>query len=338
MPRNNEEVTCPNCEETYEIDDMVDIGGDYWCGEDCYETFTSHNSEDNDEGLILPWAFKKRPIFMHENGDFRSAYRSVTKYNGDKIGPELYIGVELETECVSGDRMNGARFVKANTVIKGTETVYLKADGSLDHGFEIVSHPGTMEFFMQDFNWKAISGLKSRGFHAWNASSCGLHLHLSRNAFINDSHLMKFIYFIYKNRIPLVQFAGRESTRYARFDMNMFLNARYDHYEEKTIKGNTLTQMAKGHVMNSERFMAVNLQNTKTIELRFFRPSLNTDTVLAAIQFAQALFEYTKDVNIKEAVSGGLMFDSFNKWTIERSKFHILNQRISERVKERELI
>jgi hypothetical protein len=135
-----------------------------------------------------------------------------------------------------------------------------------------------------------------------------------------------------------VQFAGRESTRYARFDMNMFLNARYDHYEEKTIKGNTLTQMAKGHVMNSERFMAVNLQNTKTIELRFFRPSLNTDTVLAAIQFAQALFEYTKDVNIKEAVSGGLMFDSFNKWTIERSKFHILNQRISERVKERELV
>jgi hypothetical protein len=246
--------------------------------------------------------------------------------------------VELETECVSGDRMNGARFVKANTVINGTETVYLKSDGSLDHGFEIVSHPGTMEFFMQDFNWKAISGLKSRGFHAWNASTCGLHLHLSRNAFINDSHLMKFIYFIYKNRIPLVQFAGRESTRYARFDMNMFLNARYDHYEEKTIKGNTLTQMAKGHVMNSERFMAVNLQNTKTIELRFFRPSLNTDTVLAAIQFAQALFEYTKDVNIKEAVSGGLMFDSFNKWTVERSKFHILNQRISERVKERELV
>jgi hypothetical protein len=60
--------------------------------------------------------------------------------------------------------------------------------------------------------------------------------------------------------------------------------------------------------------------------------------VLAAIQFAQALFEYTKDVSIKEAVSGGLMFDSFNKWTIERSKFHILNQRISERVKERELV
>lgn len=334
MPRA-EHATCPACEETYDLEDMEDIDGSYWCGEDCYTNYQS--DRDDDESLILPYSMKKRPIFLHENGDFRSMYKAVTKYNGDKITPELYIGVELETESVNGDRMDGARFVKANTVINGTETVYLKADGSLDHGFEIVTHPGTMEFFMQDFNWKAVSGLKSRGFHAWNASTCGLHLHLSRNAFISDAHMMKFIYFIYKNRVPLVQFAGRES-RYARFDMNMFLNAQYDWGTEQTVKGNTLAQMAKGYVSNSERYMAVNLQNAKTIELRFFRPSLNTDTVLAAIQFAQALFEYSKDVSAKEAVSGGLKFEQFNAWTVERSKFHILNERISDRVKQKETV
>ena len=84
--------------------------------------------------------------------------------------------------------------------------------------------------------------------------------------------------------------------------------------------------------------MAVNLQNAKTIELRFFRPSLNTDTVIAAIQFAQALFEYTKDVTTKQAVSGGLMFNEFSKWTVERSKFHVLNERISDRVKQKEAV
>ena len=335
MPRA-EHATCPSCDDTYEIDEMEDIDGSYWCSEDCYTNY--QESMERDEGIILPWSTKKRPIFLHENGDFRSMYRTVDKYSSKAPTPELYIGMELEAECVNGDKINGAKFVKAHTVINDIETVYLKSDGSLDNGFEIVSHPGTLEFFMQDFNWKAISGLKTRGFHAWNAETCGLHLHLSRNAFISDAHLMKFIYFIYKNRVPLVQFAGRESTRYARFDMNTFLNAHYDWGSETVIKGNTLTQMAKGHVMNSERFMAVNLQNAKTIELRFFRPSLNTDTVIAAIQFAQALFEYTKDVTTKQAVSGGLMFNEFSKWTVERSKFHVLNERISDRVKQKEAV
>lgn len=242
MPRA-EHATCPNCDETYEIEDMCDIDGSYWCSEDCYDNH--QRTSDEDDEIILPWSLKKRPIFLHENGDFRSMYRTVDKYSSKAPTPELYIGMELETECVNGDKLNGARFVKANTVINDIETVYLKSDGSLDYGFEIVSHPGTLEFFMQDFNWKAISGLKSRGFHAWNASTCGLHLHLSRNAFISDAHLMKFIYFIYKNRVPLVQFAGRESSRYARFDMNTFLNAHYDWGSETVIKGNTLTQMAR---------------------------------------------------------------------------------------------
>lgn len=335
MPSNHDEeehLTCPQCDYTYPVSEMEEIAGSFWCNEDCYTEYMENH--DDSDSLILPYSTKKRAVFMHPNGDFRSMYRSVTKYNGDKTTPELYIGIELETECINGNKFDGARFVKANTLINGVETVYLKSDASLDDGFEIVSHPGTFDFFMDDFHWSAISGLKSRGFNAWNSPTCGLHLHLSRNAFINDAHLMKFIYFIYKNRVPLVQFAGRESSRYARFDMNMFLNGYYDWSEEKSIKGSTLIQMAKGHHRNSERMMAVNLQNTKTIELRFFRPSLNTDTVKAAIQFAQALFEYTIDVNAKQAINGGLMFDSFKSWTFEKSKFQILNQRISERVKQ----
>jgi hypothetical protein len=323
---------CPECGDTTHTSESFEEDGLHFCSESCYENYVPEGT------LIHPYTSKFRLVYMHKGKEFGSNYRMVNSYADAKtnaLTPELYMGAELETECVNGDLMNGARYVTTNSRIGDVDTLHLKSDASISYGFEIVTQPGTLEFFMEDFNWQAISGLANLGFHSWKASSCGLHIHLSRNSFVNDAHLMKFIYFIFKNRESLVQFAGRESRRFAAFDINQFLNGYSDWDSNEITKGNTLLEMAKGYVNNRERYLAVNLQNSKTIELRFFRPSLNPITVQAALQFCQASFEYTKDVTAQQAVQGGLMFNSFNSWlvSVNSPRFSILRQRIVDKVK-----
>ena len=322
-----------NCEDSvHESDSYESDDGYHFCSNSCLDDY-----EPGEGRLIHGYSDRFRLVFMHRGNEFGSAYRLVDTYSTSKtntLTPELYIGAEIETECVNGDLNTGARHVLNASRIGDVDTVHLKSDASLNYGFEIVTQPGTLDFFMNDFNWEAISGLKTMGFHSWKAHSCGLHLHLSRNSFVNEAHLMKFIYFIFKNREPLVKFAGRESHQFAAFDINQFLNSYNDWDSPDMVKGTTLLQMAKGYVHNNRRYLAVNLQNSATIELRFFRPSLNPVTVQAAMQFAQASFEYTKDVETRQAVQGGLLFPAFSSWltAINSPRFEILRHRIAEKV------
>ena len=75
---------------------------------------------------------------------------SVTFFGNDK----LYMGVELEVDEGGKDNEN-ARILKeiANSC---DEHIYIKADGSLDDGFEIVSHPMTLKFHQEEMDWESV--------------------------------------------------------------------------------------------------------------------------------------------------------------------------------------
>jgi hypothetical protein len=90
---------------------------------------------------------------------------------------------------------------------------------------------------------------------------------------------------------------------------------------------------AKGENANDDRYVAVNLQNRHTIELRFFRPSLNPNTVLSAMQFCEALFTYTDtQCSTKQTMSGGaLAFRSFASWVKTQERYTTLSERIAVR-------
>jgi hypothetical protein len=214
--------------------------------------------------------------------------------------------------------------------------VYLKEDGSINHGFEIVSHPMTLDYAMTHMKWKGISDLIKKGCKSWDAHNCGLHIHMSRNAFSDEKHLFKFFKFLYDNNREMKAFAGRDVS-YAKWDKSAFLNAWRD-YDEAT--GSYVTQYsgsfmknAKGENANDDRYVAVNLQNRHTIELRFFRPSLNPNTVLSAMQFCEALFTYTDtQCSTKQTMSGGaLAFRSFASWVKTQERYTTLSERIAVR-------
>lgn len=307
----------------------------YRCGRH-HDIHESEYDEDEEctEGLIHSYSHKPGPNFLGDDGT-ASFY---TPSNGHT--KTLYMGFELETELT---RPNAAR---GNSLMPGAEhilntinkrhgndnVVYLKDDSSISHGFEIVSHPMTLGFAMNHFDWSGIEGLKGLGYDAWKASSCGLHIHLSRDAFADYGHMMRFFLLILKNKQQLVQFAGRES-HYAKFDMDAFFNAYHDYDSGKTVRGSTLASHAKQYSTNNDRFTAINLQNNNTIELRFFRPSLLSSTVKACLQFCDAAFNYTSEITLSHILKNqAIQFASFHSWVrCQGDTYRILDERIVER-------
>jgi hypothetical protein len=347
MPNTNEEpeveeYPCTECESMRDIDSLHGSSYDDYDNQrcwDCHREFENeweaNNSDDDDddsddEGLVHSYSYKPRASFLNSNGT-ASSYSSMSELGRY----ELYLGFEQEVEFrghSTHTRRDGAQKVlDAMNTEQGENVVYLKEDGSISNGFEIVSHPMTIDYAMNHVNWAGITALKRMGFESWNASSCGLHIHMSRNAFADDKHLFKFVKFIYSNRVDLVKFVGRESS-YAKFGLDNFVSSWMD-YDTGVRTQHSLMKMLKDQATNNDRYCAINIQNAHTVELRFFRPSLNVTTVQAALQFCKASFDYTEMLTTQEVVGGNaLAFMSFRKWVRNRTdKYEVLDTRITER-------
>jgi hypothetical protein len=150
-----------------------------------------------------------------------------------------------------------------------------------------------------------LTYLRRNGYRAWETSTCGLHIHISKNSFADEKHQMKFIYFIYNNKKSMIKFAGRNS-QFARFDLGSFLGEGSTYWEGE--KPN-LMEVVKGFRKNgkyvpspNERNLAVNRMNNHTHELRIFRPSLRFKTVLAYFEFVHCLWAFTEQITSNEAI------------------------------------
>lgn len=238
----------------------------YEC-DDCSEQYWHSDDHDcNDVGnLIHDYSYRPRPHFFGEGN--------------------YHFGFELEVETRHDSRRDGAEYVIDRL---GTHA-YLKQDGSLDNGFEIVTHPHTLDEYQKKFNWSCMTGLGERGYRSWNTRTCGLHVHVSRTAFGNvtkrseilksQAHELRFIKLIYDNQRQIERLAGR-SSNYAKFND----------------KGNLTARVKYG--TQDDRYEAVNSQNEQTLEVRVFKGSLKPARILSAIELVHASVEYTRDLKV----------------------------------------
>lgn len=289
---------CTLCSENYDLDNMEVCGScgthttyslsySEYRGEDlcrlCYEQYIEcndcgyeyyeddgHACEDNDDdsnegdGYIHSYSHKPRPIFHGQ-----AAY---------------HMGIELEVER-RGDSIRHGEMAHDIISKLGEEVVYNKWDGSLSDGFEIVTHPHSLDKY-HALDWTFLDDLKDNGYRSWNTRSCGLHVHVSRSAFRGSStlsgeaHQLRFLKFIYDNQRQACRIAGRVS-QWAKWDD----------------KGNLVAKVKKG-VNSAGHYSAVNTENSSTIEVRIFRGSLRKERVLSAIEFVHASVEFTRSLKI----------------------------------------
>jgi hypothetical protein len=268
---------CDQCESYEDRSQSSFYNNDRYC-DTCYREYVYHcddcdiaywHNDDHDcddvGNLVHEYSYRPRPHFFGEG-----------KY---------HFGFELEVESNNNSRKEGARYLIDNL---GSHA-YLKKDASLDEGFEIVTHPHTLDEYQKKFNWDCISGLRKLGYRSWDTRTCGLHVHVSRTAFglvkkqadvlKAQSHELRFIKLIYDNQRQIERLAGRSSS-YARFND----------------KGKLANRVKYGH--QDDRYEAVNSQNSETLEVRVFKGSLKPARVLSAIELVHASVEYTRDLKV----------------------------------------
>ena len=275
---------CDDCDESFRTDDRCDCYNNDGRGVGCCRGYRS-------SGTIHDYSCKPNPNF-----------KGTSKHN-------MYLGFELETEMRDVER--ASRF--ASTNLEGI--AYLKHDGSIGSGFEIVTHPHTHQQYRENsaLLWDTINKLRhEHNARSWDTDTCGLHIHLSRKGFSSGAHLHRFIAFVYKNAPHMMKFAGRKS-RFARFnDVYTF-----DEYDRPVFS--IKHKVGRPSDFMSERYSAVNTQNPNTIELRFFRGTMNTSGVLSALDLAQAMVEYTRELRLDDVKLGALSWDWFADYVVSNN-------------------
>lgn len=295
-------IICDRCDGRFHYDDSYSVSdGDYsycrdcishvaWHCEECQ--YWNHNNEPcygcgmmhGSDARIHSYSYKPEP-------DFHSQREQVTS----RVTP--WLGLELELEAPDWTARSRAAADADEKANAKHDFVYLKHDGSLECGFEIVTHPATLEFFQEyDLSWIEMLA-EDHGCKSWRTQTCGLHVHVSRAAFVSKVHLYNFWHLIIDNKPQMVRLAGRDSYRWASYD---------------GVRGK-IGKVVKGQ-MYPERYEAVNLCNTHTIELRLFRGSLNKTRVLSALELTHAAVMYTRALTSNNVINGALQWESFSTW------------------------
>ncbi len=346
-------VMCMKCEDVITCDDEFnDVEGELWCKnctnndahwcdlcdnyftgytygtddsdstmcERCYENNTTYcedcdatylngceynHDEDNDTRLVHDYSYRPDPKF----------------HSAEDENTRLYFGIEVETEVRGGSYENRRYAAEYAVRLEQEGLAYLKSDGSLECGFEIVSHPMTHNYFMNKASvlWNTIGTLKSDyDMMAWGTKTCGLHIHISRAGFNGGSHQHRFLQLVYNNKDFYEVLAGRSSSHWAKFNDNIDPDTGQKSLKHKFQRG------------GSDRYSAVNTNNRQTLEMRIFRGSLNTRFIKSCIDLAHASVEFTRVMSVPEVRNHKLDCINLIQYIRERAELYpSLNQRLN---------
>ena len=206
-------------------------------------------------------------------------YKPKAVFHGE--GPRFF-GVELEIDG-AGERASHA-LALLNIANRNGDCAYIKHDGSLDDGLEIVTHPMSLEYHLREMPWEALCRKAvSLGYLSHRTSTYGLHIHVSRSAFgeteaAQEAAIARVLYFFEKHWEELLKFSRRTPRQLERWA------ARYG-YKEQPME--ILDFAKKGY--HGGRYTCVNLQNADTVEFRMFRGTLKPNTIFAALELLDQL-------------------------------------------------
>lgn len=241
--------------------------------------------------VLHKYSYKPEPNFIGESPD------------------NLFYGIELEV-CSPDEQVRNKTGVALIKDFSDDERFfYLKPDSSIpNYGFEIVSHPMTLDFHRQFWHDTLLLYCRDSGMvsHFAPDAGCGLHVHVSRNA-LSSNDWIKVDWFINKNRRIVEKIARRAENYYS-----TFINSEENH----TYKFKRMYGKPKG-----ERYYAVNFNNRNTVEFRMFRGTLKYETFIASLEFVDAVVNWSKTVKVCDLIaSHKISWNCFSKYVKANSE------------------
>jgi len=298
----NSVCQCNDC-NTVDVEDNGSTAyDDYWvcssCLDDNYvysdnrdtyitqEDYDEEQEEEDDEDTrIIGGRHDNKNVLGHIPSAF------------DNRKPSVLMGMELEVE-VGSDYSRSDKAEELYDEIKWTgsnnehQYIFIEDDGSLDHGFEIVTgytgldvHANMLKFFKTP--WRNVRSHDTR--------TCGLHVHIDKKD-VSLFHACKMVFFINdSNNQKLIRDIARRS------------NHHYAKIGNKKASYQWLKDARKGHDplnrLNDDRTEALNFQNPNTIEFRLFKGTLRYETIMACLEFTYATWFFCRDTGVSELTS-----------------------------------
>ena len=263
--------TCNDCNDMLPLDDLSEYCGDYYCLEHVPNDHIEDDDNDDRSETVINEYHSSRHVVQRVPSPWTRSHNR-------------YIGVELEVEQIHGSRNDSARAI-LNSVANSDVIARITADkhrnfrllcaehdGSLDNGYELVTAPLGLDDHHRLWT-HILTSSNIKGLRSHNTTTCGLHVHISRNK-LTQLQIAKVVAFVNSssNYAFMKRLARRYGTHYCR------------------AKSIPLCNGAKN--LDQDRYEMVNLCNPSTIEFRIFRGTLKLESLLACVEFANALVAY----------------------------------------------
>ena len=302
------------CDSCFQDDAVhVEDRDEYWPRDDAYyhesngqyysfeeESYHSDDDDDDEPSNLLSYSTN---VLRHVEPD--------ASINSGPFG-NFTMGVELE--MCSGRQMSMREAIDDVRSELGESYCVCKSDGSLPgDGFEVVTAPRGLDEHIKRFKaWDVNSS-----YRAWNAGTCGLHVHVDSRAF-TPMTLGKFLMFINNdNNADFIRsLAGRhpktdsQARHYcASDDQSMLTNPK------TAVKGKDSARYRMVNVCNMDReeMQRLGIDHYKfdtsgrkfnTVELRIFRASLKKERLLAQIEFTHAAVMFVRSASYRDLTHG----------------------------------
>jgi hypothetical protein len=199
-------------------------------------------------------------------------------------------GVELELQVTSSshalDNMAGRVHDLLNPSGAVGEYCFFERDGSIGHGFEIVTQPTGLDIHRDKFALFLNNEEAKKGMRSHEGGSCGLHVHVGKQ-YLTQAQIYRVQSFLndVRNEGMIRMIARRYGAGFCAVKPNL---AKFSPYGKQS----------------GDRYEMLNIQNDQTIEFRIFRGSLRYESVMAALEFSNALLTFCQP--------GEVSFTQFN--------------------------
>lgn len=270
----------------------------YSCEENVYGETDEYDEEDGwdeeedgDSG-IEEYSYRPSPIYFRAEGEPKGDPKT------------LYMGLEIEVDGSYGSKADSVESVNT-TYLKGANkpVFYCKSDCSLECGYEVVSHPATFKLWRDSAPAIADTmGILKRSGWDTEPRRAGMHIHLSRRPF-TGLHLFKFA--------KLFLDGGADTPLKDTFACKVSGRVSYGQLAEyaglKEENQSIARKITKGKYRDSSsyygdsRFLAVNLENTHTVELRLFQGSILTADIYRNLEVAYSAYVFTQNAPLSKA-------------------------------------
>lgn len=240
--------------------------------------------------------------------DYKPRFKFYSSENEVRDYRSLFTGIELEMGSNSPEGPTiPASYINQQEGLYAVHDGSITRQGNLISGIELITMPVTRRYWYETMREEldtVLQTLKTRHeMEAYQHQTCGMHIHLSRSSF-TQARLYKFLYLLIKNSSWACELGQRKEDDWME---------RYCSFNKEGKTRTAIIAKAQGADIHQpfdpenrrrytphDKYVAINTNNSRSVEIRIFKGTLNMAAIQKNLECMWALFDWSMTVSNEE--------------------------------------